>query len=361
MGNILLLGGTGAIGSQAAIKLSHMGHSVYVTSRSSKISLPEGVSLLTGNALDDTFVKASISSITQGLDAIVDFMVYPTEHFQKRVRLLIDSTAHYIFLSSGRVYAQSDTPLVETSPRLLDIASDPQYLLTDEYALAKARQEDILCALNEHNWTIIRPYITFGDGRLQLGTLEAQIWLWRALHGLPVALPAVIMDKFTTMTSSYDVGSIIATLVGNEEAHGEVFNVATEEARTWTDIANIYRTVIPLDISPIPATRFTTFMHNNAQVFYDRALNRRFSTKKVSDLIGGWEYQGLHKTLSMTLSNTISNLDISPDLRGNAAMDALTKSHSGLGSGSISNQLHYFVRKHPRLQAITQTIRGGRD
>ena len=49
-----------------------------------------------------------------------------------------------MFLSSSRVYASQESPIREDSMRLLDVSHDSIYLKTDEYALAKARQEDIL-------------------------------------------------------------------------------------------------------------------------------------------------------------------------------------------------------------------------
>lgn len=47
------------------------------------------------------------------------------------------------YFSSARVYANSDV-LTEDSQRLLDSNIDLQYVQSDEYAIAKAKQEDIL-------------------------------------------------------------------------------------------------------------------------------------------------------------------------------------------------------------------------
>ena len=59
---------------------------------------------------------------------------------------------------------------------------DEEYLKTDEYALSKARQEDILHRSGKNNWTVIRPYITYSEIRLQLGVLEKELWLYRFVH-----------------------------------------------------------------------------------------------------------------------------------------------------------------------------------
>ena len=63
---------------------------------------------------------------------------------------------------------------------------DEEYLNTDEYALSKARQENILHEAGCNNWTIISPYITFSETRLQLGVLEKEDWLWRAINGYSI-------------------------------------------------------------------------------------------------------------------------------------------------------------------------------
>lgn len=50
--------------------------------------------------------------------------------------------------------------------------SDSQYVQSDGYAIAKAKQEDILRNSDFINWTIVRPYITYLDARLQLVFLK---------------------------------------------------------------------------------------------------------------------------------------------------------------------------------------------
>lgn len=58
-------------------------------------------------------------------------------------KLLLEATKQYFYFSSARVYANSDV-LTEDSQRLLDSNIDLQYVQSDEYAIAKAKQEDIL-------------------------------------------------------------------------------------------------------------------------------------------------------------------------------------------------------------------------
>ena len=160
---ILVLGGTGAMGVDLVKILGERSENVTVTSRSERKSEFSNVEYVKGDAHDTTFLQALL---TQKFDAIVDFMAYHTDEFKSRRDLLLGATDQYLFLSSSRIYANSKTPITEDSPRLLDVTTDKEYLKTDEYALAKARQENLLQESGKTNWTIIRPYITYSNQRL---------------------------------------------------------------------------------------------------------------------------------------------------------------------------------------------------
>lgn len=116
-------------------------------------------------------------------------MIYSTDDFRDRSKLYFQSTGQYMFLSSARVYADSKEPLTENSARLRDVCKDEDYLKTDEYALAKARTENVLFESEYKNWTIIRPYITYNTRRLPLGGLELGNWLTATLSGRLLVLP----------------------------------------------------------------------------------------------------------------------------------------------------------------------------
>ena len=69
-------------------------------------------------------------------------------------------------------------------------------------------------------WIIIRPYIIYNTERLQLGAIEKDIWLCRALHGKSIPLPK-------------DVDRAIAALIGNNGALQEAINLDGTEHMTW--------------------------------------------------------------------------------------------------------------------------------
>lgn len=277
MKTVLLLGGTGAIGVYLKDVLVRLGFRVVVTSRAKHMD-EVGVEYVLGDAKDDFFVSGLLARLKP--DAIVDFMIYSTESFSRRFKMLLDGCSHYLFLSSYRVYAD-EMPLTEDSPRLLDVSKDESYLKTDDYGLSKARCENLLFNSGRKNWTILRPSITYSKRRFQFGCLEANSIWFRAKNELEIAIPRDMLGKKTTLTWGGDVAEMIGRLVLNDVSYGEVYNCATSDHLTWQDIANIYNRTIGLRVSAVGVEDYCRIIGRRWQVIYDRMFDRVVSNKKI--------------------------------------------------------------------------------
>ncbi len=280
---VLILGGTGAMGVHLTKLLDDSGIETIVTSRTDRSS-HGNVSYIKGNAQNEEFLKTLLN---QNWDVIVDFMVYRTIAFRERVNLLLQATSQYIFLSSARVYAGSEQPLTENSPLLLDTAQDKDYLATDEYALAKAMQENALRSCGYDNWTIIRPYITYSENRLQLGVLEKEDWLYRAMHGRTIIFSRDIASKLTTLTYGLDVAKGISAVIGNPEALGQTFHITTTKSIRWGDVLSIYLDELARHLGRDPKVLlldledFQQCCRHKYQIHYDRLFNREFDNGNI--------------------------------------------------------------------------------
>ena len=301
---VLLLGGTGAMGSHLTTLLLNKGDKVVITSRSPKNKSNELVEYRQGNAKDLNFLS---DILREKWDAIVDFMVYSEAEFLKRVDLLLGSTKHYIFLSSARVYSDTRDAITEEAPRLLDTSDDYDFLATDEYSLSKARQENILTSSDKKNWTIIRPYITYSEKRLQLGTLEKEGWLYRALRGRTIVFSKDMLNRLTTMTYALDVASGIASIIYNRNSFSEIFHITSESPCTWNDILNIYLDVLNEELGYRPKVicqdlnDFYKWNPGKYQIIYDRLFDRKFNNTKINEFVNTKEFvqvnEGLRKCL----------------------------------------------------------------
>lgn len=346
---VLLLGGTGAMGANLSQLLMRNGWNVTVTSRSRSGISENGIAYARGNAHDPAFLKDILSG---GWDAVVDFMVWSTAAFASVRDVLLSSCTQYVYLSSYRVFA--DVPVItEDSPRLLDVSGDTEYLSTDEYALAKARQEDLLREADSANWTIVRPAITYDrSGRFQLCTLESEAWLRLALTGHAVPLASEMLPKQTTMSWGGDVARMISGLIGNATTLGEDYNVCTSKHQSWAEVIEIYQSLVNLRVREVSLKKFEHASGSVYQCRYDRMFHRVMDNSKVLKTIGLVEsdFTGVKDGLSRELEIFLRDPQFRPvsmqqlgrlDYLGGGLFTPATLRH--INGASLSGYVKYYV------------------
>ena len=306
--NILVLGGTGAIGKSLVEYLQESGNQILVTSRKSHKNYGN-VSFICGDAKNISFLRQILAA---HYDVIIDFMVYSTNEFSERYQLLLQNTDKYIFISSCRVFDIIQIPITENSPKLLDRKDDPVFLNTDEYSLSKARQENILKTGNFANWTIVRPYITYNDNRLQLGVYEKENWLYRALHGRSIVFSKDILNRFTTLSYGGDAGKAIACIAVAPNTTSQSFNIVGNTPVKWSEVLDIYLDAFEEIVGFRPKV-FCSDLSTNLQldsakyqVIYCRASDRIFDNSKLMAFCNfdSWTdvKYGIHKCMASFLS-----------------------------------------------------------
>lgn len=329
--------------------LAERGDMVSVTTRSSRQS-SSNIVYIQGDAKDDIFLDPIL---VRKWDVIVDFMMYSTPVFEQRIAKLIAATAQYIFLSSARVYADSVEPIQEDSHRLLDTSNDSEFLATDEYSLAKAKQEDILNQSGNKNWTIIRPYITYSEERLQLGVLEKEGWLYRALRGRTIVFSEDIATKLTTLTYGMDVAIAIRALIGEERALGQAYQITQRAAANWCEILNVYLKVLETHLGKRPRVLllglddFSRCKRAEYQLKYDRLFNRMFDSSKVAEFVDINTFLPTEEGLISCLEKFLENPKFLPiDWRLEAIKDRYCNEVASLSElGNWKQKLRYLIHR----------------
>ncbi len=286
MKKVLVLGATGAIGFYLVPELAKMGYTVDAVSLDDAPYDVPNVTYYKFNAKDDAELFRFIGD--KKYDAILDLMLYLTAELKTRYMKLLDSTAHYLFFSSYRVYANEETPIRETSPRLLDVSTDKVFLAGEEnnYALYKAREENLLRASGRNNFTILRPTMIFSRYRYQLVGLEAPTFLYLAQEGYKVPLPENAINLNAAMICSEDAAKLISRLVLNEKAYGETFTVGSAELHSWSDVADYYSQAVGLEYFTVDQKKFDTFIGDFDEGWlydhkYDRYFDRKIDNSKI--------------------------------------------------------------------------------
>ena len=350
--DILVLGGTGAMGKPVVEILAKRGDAVFVTTRKQRTGELQNITYLVGDAHNKEFLTEILHKRRYG--AIIDFMVYTSAELKDRMDLILSNTDQYVFLSSSRVYADTGVDLItEKSQRLLDVCDDKVYLQTDEYALAKGREEDLLMESGKKNYTIIRPYITYNDERLQLGAFEKEVCLQRALKGKKIIFSIDMAEKYTTLTYGNDVAKAICNLLGNGNTLGEIFNVVSSKAIRWEDVLRLYLDAIEEVTGKRPEAvvvdncDFIIDKNNYYQAHYDRLVNRQFDNYKIKEFMSADENftdadDGLRNCLVNFLSS--SRIFSRIDWTREALMDRLSGDRSEIVKiPGLKNKLKYIV------------------
>lgn len=306
--SVLLLGGTGAMGTHVANILSQKGYRVYVTSRKLRNNVGS-ITYIQGNAKDEKFLKELCVSKWY---SIVDFLQYDLAELRSRINVFLQAAEQYVFISSARVYADKDI-ITEDSPRLLDTSLDNNYLQTNEYALKKAREEDMFFNSAMKNWTIVRPSLTYAENRLQLGVYEKENWLYRALKGRSIVFSKDLMDKYYTLSYGRDVAEGIVSIIGNADALSQVFNIVSDKSFQWKDILNIYLDKLENATGKRPRVIITDLCTNLAipfekyQVLYGRYYNRHFDNSKIKRFVDTTNWMSPDKGLARCLNEFLKN------------------------------------------------------
>ena len=288
---VLLIAGGGTLGTYTAEELLRLGAYVDVICPEEKHSHNERLMFYQSYATDE-FLKELFSK--NHYDGIVNFIHYPDSDDYKPVhKLLSDNTDHLIFLSSYRVYADLEHPIKETSPRLLDISDDEEFLAKEEYALSKAKAEDfIINESNTKNWTIVRPVISFSDRRFDIVTTNQRVIFEYKKLGKTMLLPEGAKNLTAGLDWAGNTGKLIANLLLKKETLGQTYTISSAQNLTWGEVAEIYTRLIGVKFEWIDSDEWL----NNPEcvkshyaywgAVYDRFFDRKIDNSKVLKATG---------------------------------------------------------------------------
>lgn len=315
---ILVPGGTGAMGVYLIPELLKMGYQVDVIALDVGEAKSDALRYIQADAKNYDFIAEQLKN---GYDAVVDFMLYPKrEEYERFLPLYLNNTQHYIYLSSYRVYANEEQPVKETSPRLLDVSTDPVLLSSGDYCIYKAQGEDFLRNSKFDHFTIIRPAITYSKRRFQLITMEYPLVVRRMLEGKTLVLPEAAMNVQATMSWAGDVAKMIARLLLNPKAYRETYSVCTAEHHTWGEIAEMYARIGGLNYCTTDTDTFLQIISPNniyarQQLVYDRYFERIMDNSKILEITGmkQSELMPLEQGLAMELAGFPKDTVWAPD------------------------------------------------
>ena len=246
---VLVLGGTGFIGSWVTRSLAEAGSEVAVFHRGkTQQALPDGVREVLGDrkAFDDS--RDALLGFRP--DVVVDIALYTEGAAQAVVDLFRGHAARLVVLSSVDVYRNYDglrrlsaappdpAPLTEDSPlrdRLFPYRAEADGPDDFRYHYEKILVERLVLGVPDLSGTVLRLPRVYGPG-------DRQHRFWQYLSAIDGGAAEIPMPRGAAAwrwTSAYveDVGAAVALAARDDRAAGKIYNVA--EANTMPEAERV--------------------------------------------------------------------------------------------------------------------------
>ena len=235
--DIVVIGGTGHIGSHLVPQLAAAGHAVTVLSRGHRrpyaadLPWPEDVTTVVADR-DERETAGAFGSLVadQGGDVVVDLTCFTLDSARQLTDALVASGRRPHLLHCGSIWAHGASrvvPTTEEAPKRPHTA----------YGMAKVAIEQHLLALSragEVPATIVHPGHISGPGWVPIGpagNLDLGVFVALAV-GEPVALPDQGLATLQHVHAADVAGVFAAAVERPEAAVGEAFHAVAEGALT---------------------------------------------------------------------------------------------------------------------------------
>jgi NADH dehydrogenase len=232
--HVLLVGGSGFIGTYLSEELLDRGHDVTVLSRSPE-DVPEGVE----TAMGDVTASDSIEAAFEGQDVVYNLVALSPLFEPKGGNEMHDRLHRGGTENCLRAAAAHD---VSRFVQLSALGADPDG--ATHYIRAKGRAEELVRE-SDLNWTIFRPSVVFGDGGEFLS-------FTRKLTPPGVApLPGGGKTKFQPIHVD-DLVEMLAESIDSDEHIGQTYEIGGPEVLELAEVAKLVRRAEGQSVKIVP-------------------------------------------------------------------------------------------------------------
>jgi len=277
--NVLLIAGGGTLGTATAEELLKLGCAVDVICPEEKQSCHPRLTFIRDVVSEELLLRLFAAKHYHG---IVNFIHYNTlEEYIPVHTLLTAHTDHLLFLSSYRVYGDAQHPITEEAPLLVDtVAAD--VLSGETYAVPKTACERYMAASDTHNWTVVRPVISFSQHRLDIVMRSGTEVVDAAREGRILTLPAACRHLTAGLDWAGNTGKLIAHLLWKPGVCREAYTVSSGQNLTWEQVANIYTDLLGARFEWLDTDTYVRRNPTNPYGLYcDRLYDRAVDNRKI--------------------------------------------------------------------------------
>lgn len=354
---ILFIGGTGVLSTDIVKLAIKQKHEVFLLNRGTHVEdIPAESHLIIGNIRDTISCKKELSNYK--FDVVADFLSYTPEQLKSAIDIIQDICTQYIFVSSACSYRRDSTdfPIKENSVQ-------PNTNLP--YGISKYECEKLLKSLNwKFKYTIVRPYITYGDTRIPYGIAPAARYHGTIIARILSGKPMFYWNEnghipVCNLTHTRDFAVAFCGLFLNPLAYDEDFNIVGDETYSWKTMVETLYEVLEMqnkNIINIPVQEIIDVFTTERDFFKgDRNLDAVFDNTKIKNAVPEFKTTiSLKEGILMTVNhykthNYLSGIDYCYD----ALCDRLLNKHQNgiyfkdyLHNASLIQKIRYCVHRY---------------
>ncbi len=260
MKNVLIVGGTGNISWPVAKMLAEdKDVNLYLINiNNNPDGLPDDVNRLTANIYTQTdYVKNALKDLT--FDSVINFVIMNVDDAKNSVDIFKNKTKQFIFISTVDVLDHRITCNVNE-----EMKRGNQFY---DYGQNKEAAELFLLEEAKKGFplTIVRPTQTYSKGRIPLSIKGKSCWsvVSRMIRGKEVIIHGDGQGVWAC-THANDFAPLFCSLVAEQKAVGEIYQVMNPETMTWDMIYQSLADLLDVDYKPI---YISTYLLDNSKVY----------------------------------------------------------------------------------------------
>ena len=361
---VLLIGGTGLLSTEILKCLLGQGHELSIINRGRSSSpFQDMIKIYKADINKTKNVQNLLKSIE--FDVVVDFVSYTVAELKNVLNIFALKCDQFIFISTACVYRRNnkDGIIREDSPLI-----NPNWI----YSKNKADCEKFLITRASElglNYTIVRPYITYGNKRLPFGILPDNGYHWTYISRILNDKPVFLWDDgkaICTLTHVADFAKGVVGLIGNKCAYNEEFNVTGDETYTWEEVLLMIGKQLgkELFIEKIPSVFIVDNLPELKGILIgDRCLDAIFDNSKIKktipslsfgmtlengidEVLESYKKNNFYKGIDYVWDAKIDRLICNYQKKNNKSYNCNMRYIDYLNDKSVYNHLIYYMNRH---------------
>lgn len=316
---ILLMGGSGIISSEICKYAIDNGDDVSIFNRGRRTEeINSAAKLIIGDIRNDS-IEVIREKLDTFYDVVVDFISYNPTQLKKTLDIVENRCKQFVFVSSATAYSpEAIIPFTE------ETALENKLW---KYSQDKADCEEYLTKRKPScEYTIIRPYVTYGKTRIPLQV--APLEYYTIINRIKLHKPVVVVGDNVrcTLTNSTDFAVGAYGLFLNSNSYRQAFHITGDYRTTWKKVIEglAEKIGVPVTIIEVPLQYIIDNRKRCGfdadEIIGDKGRHMIFDNSKIKSVVPEFEK---FRSFEEALDDTLTYFDNEAHRKVNYKWDAL--------------------------------------